>query len=180
MVKLICLLLIVFQSIGCSFLKQVITPLPTPTSVPTPFSTPQINIEDIKFSSVIKGVKQWEIRAKSIRGDKKKVYLEEVHCDMFKQNEVVLKIVAKNGEVDFENKNISFKGKILGRGKRGEMLQMDKLFWDNQKQELIGEGNVVFRSRDWILTGDKIKVDLLLKKYSVEGNIKAEFILEEK
>ena len=143
------------------------------TPTPTVQGNTAIQVEKFTFESNFEKDKTYRIYADSVEmGEEKKIArLKGITCNFYENDKKILTVNSENAEMDIQNKNIRFKNRVVFQTNRGEILELDSLYWSKKEKSIQGEGNIKFMQAPNTGRADKIKGNLDLNTYTMEGNI---------
>lgn len=133
-----------------------------------------IKAEDFNFETRIDDKRKWNLHASSVRMDQDQqlAYVESIICNYYEDEKQIMILKSKNAEVDILNKNVRFKNQVEVKYVINKaFMKVDDLYLDSKEKVLIGEGKVRFFRGNNMIKADKIKGDINLKVYELEGNI---------
>jgi len=178
------LLLLSLYSIGILifgiFIGAIFYPLFKPVSIPDiPVCTPtpegsNINLkEDLSMEREFDKGKRWRLFAHkvNINTNTNKGTILDVTCTYNEDKNEKIKIISDVADIDFNKETLTFGTKVKAVSKAGEILETDKLIWNHKSKEALGEGNVTLLKDNIVITGDKIKADIVLFNYILSGNV---------
>jgi len=187
------LLLLSLYSIGILivgiFAGAVFYPLFRPVSIPEiPVSTPTperstVEIkEDRSMEIAFDTGKRWRLFAQklNINTNTNKGTILDVTCTYNEDKKEKIKIVSDVADIDFNKETLTFNTMVKAVSKAGEILETDKLVWNHKTREALGEGHVTLIKDNFVITGDKIKADIVLFSYILSGNVEIIKVKESK
>jgi LPS export ABC transporter protein LptC len=93
-----------------------------------------------------RGHSLWKIKARksTYSQDRKKAYLEEITGNLFQDNQIVLQVSAKRGEVEQDGEVVFLKENIIARDPRNNaQVQGDEVEWHPKQNLLVIRKNLV-------------------------------------
>lgn len=85
----------------------------------------------------------------------------------YKQNEIVSKLVGKRGKVFDTSKDIEIYDSVMVTNKEGNILQTQKLYWNNRLQRVSSDVYVKITTPTEVVEGIGFESDQSLKNYTI-------------
>ena len=115
----------------------------------------------------------WELHATDIKYDdmKKAAVATDIDCTFFgKQNQRV-RMQAKAANVNLQNEDVDFVGRVVAKANSGEVLTIERLRWDGKVQKFYGtEGVKLTRGKSW-MTGKEMIGDAAMQRLEIKGDV---------
>jgi len=85
----------------------------------------------------------------------------------YKQNEIVSKLVGKRGKVFDTSKDIEIYDSVVVTNKDGNILQTQKLYWNNKLQKVSSDVYIKITTPKEVVEGIGFESDQSLKNYTI-------------
>ena len=120
------------------------------------------------------GKKVWELTANTIEiaPTTKNTILKEVKGVFYQNNGEIITLTAPEAVYDVNNRDITIKGLVQVVSNNGATMQGDVFKWQAKESKLVGDGNIILKKEDTVLTGNHIEATAGLTKVKVQGNAK--------
>ncbi|MCK8816345.1 LPS export ABC transporter periplasmic protein LptC [Natroniella sulfidigena] len=117
---------------------------------------------------------KWELGAKSIQQftEPEQVVLEEVEATISEDGVEQTSLRAARGDFDPRTGHLSFTGPITIESE-DKLLQADSLNWNQVRNELIGQGNVLLKQSGMEITGEQFVSQIDLRRLRLSGEVEA-------
>ncbi|GAB6137343.1 LPS export ABC transporter periplasmic protein LptC [Halanaerobaculum tunisiense] len=133
---------------------------------------PQTELEDaqITLHSTDEQTK-WQLTAQSIARfeNPQEVQLEQIQAQVYQNDQEIITLIAEQGSFDPQTGFLSLSGSLTIKG-QDKLIKADKLKWNQAKNELTGQGDIVIKQNELTITGDRFISQIDLKKLQVLGN----------
>ena len=120
------------------------------------------------------GKKVWELTANTIEIEPttKNTILKKVKGVFYQNNGEIITLTAPEAVYDVNNRDITIKGLVQVVSNNGATMQGDVFKWQAKESKLVGDGNIILKKEDTVLTGNHIEATAGLTKVKVQGNAK--------
>ncbi|WP_408955145.1 LPS export ABC transporter periplasmic protein LptC [Natroniella sp. ANB-PHB2] len=117
---------------------------------------------------------KWELGAKAIKQfiEPEQVVLEEVEAKISEDGVKQTRLRAAKGDFDPKTGHLSFTGPITIENE-DKLLQADSLNWNQVRNELIGQGNVLLKQSGMEITGEQFVSQIDLRRLRLSGEVEA-------
>lgn len=140
---------------------------------PTPFITDSVHQVKIDPDSDFDKGERWKLFADYIKYNKDtdKGIIHNITCSYYEKEQEAITIESDKAEVDFKEETILFNDKVRVVSSEGDVLEVDRFFWDRKQNKAFGEGNVRLLKDKTLVKAEKIESDIILKSYNMFGNV---------
>ena len=90
----------------------------------------------------------------------------------YQNNGEIITLTAPEAVYDVNNRDITIKGLVQVVSNNGATMQGDVFKWQAKESKLVGDGNIILKKEDTVLTGNHIEATAGLTKVKVQGNAK--------
>ncbi|MCK8827318.1 LPS export ABC transporter periplasmic protein LptC [Natroniella acetigena] len=117
---------------------------------------------------------KWELGAKSIQQfmEPEQVVLDEVEAKISQDGVEQTSLKAARADLDPKTGHLSLTGPITIESE-DKLLQADSLNWNQVRNELIGQGNVLLKQSGMEITGEQFVSQIDLRRLRLSGQVEA-------
>jgi len=121
------------------------------------------------------GRREWELSAKGAQYEKnnKKVALTEISVSFFSREGTVYKLAADRGELFTESQDVSLSGNVVAETAEGYKIRTDSIRYSGREKKVSTADPVAFDSKDMVMTGRGMVIDLEEEKLYILDEVKA-------
>lgn len=119
--------------------------------------------------------KEWELNAKSAQYFKgeNRIVLQSIELTFFSKEGKVYKLTADNGELYTDSKDVKVSGNVFASTEEGYQVQTDSFHYNAEERKLFTNDRVTLKSKELVMTGKGMVVDLEKEKLYILGDVKA-------
>ena len=136
----------------------------------------EMQLDDVHYEQINQhGFKEWELDAHAaqfFRGENK-IVLESLTATFFSNEGKTYKLVADQGELYTDSKNVTVSGNVVANTHEGYQIKTDSLQYNAQKRTITTNDKVALSGKDMVMTGKGMIADLEHEKLHLLGDVKA-------
>ena len=119
--------------------------------------------------------KEWELNAESAQyfKDENRIVLQSIELTFFSKEGKVYKLTADNGELYTDSKDVKVSGNVFALTEEGYQVQTDSFQYNAEESKLFTNDRVTLKSKELVMTGKGMVVDLEKEKLYILGEVKA-------
>ena len=121
------------------------------------------------------GRREWELFAKGAQYEKdnKKVALTSITVSFFSREGTVYKLAADRGELFTESQDVNLSGNVVAETAEGYTIRTDTIKYIARDKKVSTADPVSFSSREMVMTGKGMVIDLEEEKLYILEEVKA-------
>ena len=135
-----------------------------------------MQIGDIHYEQTDKHAsKEWELDAKSAQYFKgeNKIVLQSIELTFFSDGGKVYKLTADDGVLYTDSKDVNVSGNVVVLTEEGYHVQANSFRYDAEERKIVTNDRIRLRSKELVMTGKGMVVDLEEEKLYVLEEVKA-------
>lgn len=143
---------------------------------PLPPKGVDMQIGDIHYEQTDKNAsKEWELDAKSAQyfKDENKIVLHSIELTFFSNEGKVYQLTADDGELYTDSKDVNVSGNVVVLTEEGYHIQADSFRYDAEERKILTNDRVHLSSKELVMTGKGMVVDLEEEKFYILEEVKA-------
>ena len=173
---LIAIALLMLGLVAVSLLRNALTPRqqPRPDNLPPPGVDMQL--DKVHYEQIDEeGRREWELnaRAAQYQKDKKKVELQAITVTFFSEEGNTYKLAADRGQLFTESQDVSLSGNVVAETAEGYQIRTDSITYSARERKVSTADPVTFISKDMVMTGTGMVIDLTDEKLHILQDVKA-------
>ena len=135
-----------------------------------------MQIGDIHYEQTDKNAsKEWELDAKSAQYFKgeNKIVLQSIELTFFSDEGKVYKLTADDGELYTDSKDVNVSGNVVVLTEEGYHVRANSFKYSAEERKIFTNDRVSLRSKELVMTGKGMVVDLEEEKLYILEEVKA-------
>ena len=125
------------------------------------------------------GARLWRASAATIEWDydKQQAVLHDVNCVFSEKDKPTLEAQAPLVKADIKRREVVLEGGVTARSLiTRTSLRADRMEWKAKDKEVYATGNVKYARGDFVITGERLRADLALKRARLVGGVQMQAV----
>jgi len=173
---LIAIALLVLVLVAVPLVRNALSPREQqrPDNLPPPGVDMQL--DNVHYEQINQeGQREWELNAQAAQYEKgkKKVALQSKTLTFFSEEGNIYKLAADRGELFTESQDVSLSGNVVAETAEGYQIRTDSIQYNARERKVSTTDPVTFSSKDMVMTGTGMVIDLTEEKLRILEDVKA-------